>query len=135
MPRHEVSMTSQDESMSHLRESPGPRLDIEAIAIDSFDEDEKLFARVAIGWARNGGKMFEGRLLEAHVARVLNAEFPPIAISPWDLRVDGIHIQVRSASQGKTFKLRSDDEKIDEGIKVWVLVESPEQRVRKRGST
>ena len=109
------------------RYDPEPHLDIDAIAIDSFGEDEKLFARVAIGWARNGGKMFEGRLLEAHVARVLDAEFPPVAISPWDLRIGGIHIQVRSASQGKSFKLRGDDEKIDEGINVWVLVEKPQE--------
>jgi hypothetical protein len=64
-----------------------------------LDADEELLAQVAVGIARAGGKMFEGRLLECRVGRLLDARFPRVGISPWDLRLaDETTIEVRSGT-------------------------------------
>jgi hypothetical protein len=104
----------------------------------SFDADENLFAQVVVGWARRSGSMFEGRLLEAHVARLLGAHFPETAISSWDLQLDdGTRIQVRSATPGNAFKLGDGQHAGAAPTDVWVLVEKPsrettEERARLR---
>lgn len=91
----------------------------------TFNEDERLLARVAVGWARNPGSMFESRLLEAHAGRLMSAEFPRTAISPWDLRLGDIYIQVKTSSPGKTFTLFKGDPDVDSICGVWVFIVKP----------
>ena len=88
--------------------------------IETFTVDEQMLARACVSWARRSGTMFEGRLLEAHVAVVLDAEWPKTAINSWDLRVDGINIQVRSASADKTVSLHIGDD-----VDVFIVVQKP----------
>lgn len=90
--------------------------------------DQGWLQRCRMGETRLPGnqKVFEGRLLEAHIGRVVNAEFPPTAISPWDLRVDGsIYVQVKTAGEGKAFSLAGG--KVKDGVapQVWVFVVKP----------
>jgi hypothetical protein len=95
---------------------------LELPAPDSFDDDEALWARVAVGIARGGGAMFQGRLLECRIARLLNASFPCQGISPWDLRLrDGILVEVRSGS--RAFSLRG-----NKHVDVWIFVPKADTR-------
>lgn len=69
--------------------------------LNSFSDDEKLLARVTIGIVRGGGAMYSGRFIECVVAGLLDARFPLLGTSPWDLLLlDGTRIEVRS---GATF--------------------------------
>jgi hypothetical protein len=87
-----------------------------------FDEDEALMAHVAVGIARAGGKMFEGRLLESRVGRLLGARFPRVGISPWDLRLaDGTTIEVRSGTN--RFSLRG-----PQAVDLWISCRSQQVR-------
>lgn len=84
------------------------------------DPDEQMLARACIAWARGKGTMFQGRLIEAHVAVVLGAAYPPTAIHAWDLEYEGIPLQVRSAARTGSFSLAGND-----GVEVFVLVVKP----------
>jgi len=85
-------------------------------ALETFTPDELMAARVYIGVARGGGAMMRGRILESHVARLLDAEFPCLGISPWDLRLaDGTLIEVRSGS--KKFALAGGKQ-----VDVWIFI-------------
>ena len=86
---------------------------------EPFDEDEALMAHVAVGIARAGGKMFEGRLLECRVGRLLGARFPRVGISPWDLRLpDGTTIEVKTGT--RRFSLYG-----PKVVDLWIFVQKP----------
>jgi hypothetical protein len=84
--------------------------------LDSFSDDEKLLARVTVGIVRGGGAMYGGRFIECIVARLLDAGFPLLGTSPWDLLLgDGTRIEVRS---GATFFSLKGVKDVD----LWVFV-------------
>jgi hypothetical protein len=92
-----------------------------------FDADEELLAQVSVGIARAGGKMFEGRLLECRVGRLLDARFPRVGISPWDLRLaDGTTIEVRTGTT--RFSLRG-----PKRVDLWIFVPKPVGPLRRDG--
>lgn len=55
--------------------------------VDDFSADERLLARFIVGAVRSGGTMFEGRLYECLLSRILDADLPPRGVWPWDLRL------------------------------------------------
>jgi hypothetical protein len=83
---------------------------------NSFSDDEKLLARVTVGIVRGGGAMYGGRFIECIVARLLDARFPLLGTSPWDLLlVDGTRIEVRSGATCFSLKGVKD-------VDLWVFV-------------
>src|SRR5687767_7277408 len=84
--------------------------------LNSLDEDEQLLARVTVGIVREGGAMYFGRFIECVVARLLDARFPLLGTSPWDLiLLDSTRIEVRS---GATFFSLKGVKDVD----LWVFV-------------
>lgn len=55
--------------------------------IVDFTDDERLLARFVVGAIHSGGTMFEGRLFECLLSRLLGADLPPRGVWPWDLRL------------------------------------------------
>lgn len=86
---------------------------------DDFTPDEQVLARFTVGVARAGGAMFEGRLIECQVARLLGARLPALGTSPWDVRFGDIDIEVKSAGIDQRFSLQKAH---PDGVTVWVLV-------------
>lgn len=90
-------------------------------AFDTFSDDEQLFARVVVAISRNErAAMFRGRLVEAHVARVLGpgTRFAPLGTWPFDLMTeDGVRIEVKTGTN--EFRLAASER---HGADVWILV-------------
>ena len=84
--------------------------------LDSFNDDERLLAQVTIGIVRSGGAMYTGRLLECVAARILDASFPTVGISPWDLALsDGTRIEIRSGATKFSLAGRKD-------VDLWIFI-------------
>jgi hypothetical protein len=91
--------------------------------IESFTEDEVLLAQVTIGIVREGGAMYTGRFLECVVGRLLEASFPVVGISPWDLLLrDGTRIEVRSGTV--TFSLGGPKD-----VDLWIFVHKADEEL------
>jgi hypothetical protein len=94
-------------------------------ALDTFSEDEQLFARVVVEISRNErAAMFRGRLVEAHVARVLGpgTRFAPLGTWPYDLMTEnGVRIEVKTGSN--EFRITASER---HGADVWILVPTGE---------
>ncbi|MFM7182562.1 MAG: hypothetical protein ACKO2G_14015 [Verrucomicrobiales bacterium] len=98
----------------HRASSPLETLDLPDIS--TFSEEELLVAQVSVGIVRSGGVMYEGRLLECTVARILKAKFPRFGTSPWDLLMeDGTRVEVRSGTKSFSLKGKKD-------VHCWVFV-------------
>ena len=64
----------------------------------SVNADELLLARFVIGSIRMGGTMFDGRLHECRVARLVGGDLAPRGVWPWDVKLsDGTRLEVRSS--------------------------------------
>lgn len=86
-------------AVSEMPRRPATGFTLELPEIESFTEDEQLLARVSVGIVRGGGAMYHGRLFECAVARLLDAKFPLLGTSPWDLILnDGTRVEVRSGA-------------------------------------
>lgn len=90
--------------------------------IDDFTDDERLLARFVVGAIHSGGTMFEGRLFECLLSRLLRADLPPRGVWPWDLRLRDDD----DASQRTRVEVRSGAKtlSIDGGrhAHVWIFV-------------
>lgn len=89
--------------------------------VDDFTDDERLLARFVVGAIHSGGTMFEGRLIECLLSRVLGADLPPRGVWPWDLRLrdhDDVsqrtRIEVRSGASSLSIEGGQD-------AHVWIL--------------
>ena len=91
--------------------NPMPELDDPGVNVD-----ELLLARFVIGCIRMGGTMFEGRLHECRVARLVDGDMAPRGVWPWDVRLDdGTRLEVRSSASA--FEIDGGRE-----ADVWVFV-------------
>lgn len=96
-------------------------------AIEEFTEDERLLARFVVGSIHSGGTMFEGRLYECLLSRILDADLPPRGVWPWDLRLrdhkeptDRTRIEVRSGRDSVSIAGGRD-------AHVWIFVAKPSE--------
>lgn len=113
-PHHRALPVNPMPTKKH-RISPQPET-LDLPEISTFTEDELLLARVSVGIVRSGGVMYEGRLLECTVARILKAKFPRFGTSPWDLLMeDGTRVEVRSGTKSFSLKGKKD-------VHCWVFV-------------
>ena len=88
--------------------------------LEDLSTDDVAYVRAMLGFAETGS-MFQGRYVEAHVARVLGAQLPVVGISTWDLFLPGQHdlrIEVKSTGPGGSFAVGAIKKQVD----LWIFV-------------
>ena len=98
-------------------------------SLQQLSGDDEVFVRSMLALAETGD-MVRGRYVEAHIARLLGADFPIFGISNWDLIVPGnppILVQVKSTRDSR-FSLKGF---FNGDGSVWVFVKlDPDKGVR-----
>ena len=109
------------------RDKSGDERDLPSL--QDLSDDDEVFLRSMLALAETGD-MVRGRYVEAHVARLLGADFPMFGTSDWDLVIPDdplIHVQVKS-TRDSSFSLNGFFNGDDS---VWVFVKlDPEKGTR-----
>lgn len=95
-------------------------------SLSDLSEDDQIYLRSMLAFAETGA-MFRGRYVEAHVARLLGAVFPPFGTSEWDLKVPGdppIPVEVKASQSTARFNL-SRFKNGDDHVWVFVRYDTP----------
>jgi hypothetical protein len=67
--------------------------------------------------ARSGGTMIQGRVIECTLAQLLNADFPRLGTSSWDLRMRDCGALVEVRSRARSFSLLG-----TQHVDVWMFI-------------